>query len=338
MDRVARLVVQIEEAISLGRSCDVSRLRLSLLLLDSAAELMLYRQVNNIFTYEGYHSRLLSLYEARENAGYELSPDEEKSRDELRERVVSAKDRARIERNFGAKLTFLQRRNLLEPAQVRVLRKLHKYRNDAYHNDRIRRGSLDSAVRVYTYVVCCMMRDFPLWSVAIGSYIPDDIKKYFDGSVPFPYTDVQALIANKILKDVNLDQPTEISHALSEHVLDRLTAMVESLEFIADYLSTARHGERWSRDDALRIVQIDNLSNVSSLDQVRQVRLPISPAHFKGWQHEATKLAYESDPLSAFSKFADIEDALEPIEAKIEDAAMAVDGEVQLQIDIARGK
>ena len=49
---------------------------------------------------------------------------------------------------------------LTEPL-ARVLKKLHKYRNKAYHRDQIRLGTLASATRIYAYLVCALMQNFP---------------------------------------------------------------------------------------------------------------------------------------------------------------------------------
>jgi hypothetical protein len=52
----------------------------------------------------------------------------------------------------------------------------------------------------------------------------------------------------------------------------------------------------------------------------------------------AQALGHEVDPIAAFAEFADIEDAFEPVEVKVQEALVAIDHEIQLQIDIARGK
>lgn len=45
---------------------------------------------------------------------------------------------------------------------ARVLKKLHKYRNEAYHRDQLRVSTLEGAIKIYAYLVCSLMRDFPM--------------------------------------------------------------------------------------------------------------------------------------------------------------------------------
>lgn len=52
----------------------------------------------------------------------------------------------------------------------------------------------------------------------------------------------------------------------------------------------------------------------------------------------AQTVANETDPVRAFAEFADVEDTFEGAEVKVGEALTAIDREVQLQIDIARGK
>lgn len=61
-------------------------------------------------------------------------------------------------------------------------------------------------------------------------------------------------------------------------------------------------------------------------------------AKFRAWRKDAADLATETDDLTAFAAFADLEDVFEPIEQQVKRLAREVDEEIQLQIDIARGK
>jgi hypothetical protein len=64
----------------------------------------------------------------------------------------------------------------------------------------------------------------------------------------------------------------------------------------------------------------------------------VSAAELCAWRREGEDLAGQVDDLQAFTTFADIEDAFEPIERKVLDLALGVDREIQHQIDAYLGK
>ena len=105
VERIERLVVHVEEAIRLGSSSDIPRLRLSLLLLDSAAELMLHRETSYLLASETTSAQLLQKLQGYEDLGHVLPPDLQRTRDELRDLVTPAAKRREIERYFDARLS-----------------------------------------------------------------------------------------------------------------------------------------------------------------------------------------------------------------------------------------
>jgi hypothetical protein len=58
----------------------------------------------------------------------------------------------------------------------------------------------------------------------------------------------------------------------------------------------------------------------------------------EGWRRLGEKLELETNDLYAFGKFADLEEALEPVEELVTEQAVAIDHEIQRQVDLARGK
>jgi hypothetical protein len=157
VDSLERLVVHVEEAVRLGCMNDDPHLRLGLMMLDSAAELLLHRECDSRLRWAGEYRELVRAAEEwRVVMGKELS-----SAAGLREEAIPAALCRWIDRDFGAKCDYLVGRGVLAEPRARVLKKLHKYRNEAYRRDRLRLGTLASASRVYVYLLCTLMRDFP---------------------------------------------------------------------------------------------------------------------------------------------------------------------------------
>src|SRR4051794_35335838 len=68
MERLERLVIHVEEALRLARYEDEAHLRLALMLLDSAAELILHRAVQTKVDLQYWEAHMLKSYDRAEKA------------------------------------------------------------------------------------------------------------------------------------------------------------------------------------------------------------------------------------------------------------------------------
>lgn len=251
MQRLERLVVHIEEALRLARYEDDPHLQLALMLLDSAAELILHRVVQGKLTFHHLESQLLKTYDRGEQQGLTLDDAAKKSQAELRKKVLSRSKLKDLDRNFDAKAEYLRQLGDLPEAEARVLRKLHAYRNEAHHRDRVRSGSLRSAVNIYSYLVCTMMRDLNVTGVAVRLSTPVALKPYLGDSPWSAGLDAPRRIAEKLLASSGMDRHAELGIALGNHLDDRLQAMLEGLEEIVGFISDGPTHEEWDTETAL---------------------------------------------------------------------------------------
>lgn len=220
-----------------------------------------------------------------------------------------------------------------------MLRKLHAYRNEAHHRDRVRSGSLRSAVNIYSYLVCTMMRDLNVTGVAVRLSTPVALKPYLGDSPWSAGLDAPRRIAEKLLASSGMDRHAELGIALGNHLDDRLQAMLEGLEEIVGFISDGPTHEEWDTETALVLVQVDDQTGAfMTPDEARRTKVSFTLDDLGALRVRAQALAHETDPVRAFAEFAGVEDAFEPVEVKVEEALIAIDREIQLQIDIARGK
>lgn len=98
-----------------------------------------------------------------------------------------------------------------------------------------------------------------------------------------------------------------------------------------DFLSVLGMIQTSGRDDPF-----DHLRR--AVEDYRKWEQPVDEARFRAWRKAGATLATETEDVTAFVAFADIEDALEPIERQVMRLALDVDSEIQHQIDVARGK
>ena len=102
MDRLYRTVVQLEEARRLLEQGDVAHLRLALILLDNAVEVMMHRVIEHEMEYSKMYARMLENFPSGP-----LDPRGEELRREMSTHVVPPKRQKEIRRVFGEKIKFL---------------------------------------------------------------------------------------------------------------------------------------------------------------------------------------------------------------------------------------
>jgi hypothetical protein len=136
VEALERLVVHVEEALRFAGMQDDPHLRLGLLLLDSAAEVLLHRECQSRLQWAERDRQLVrQADELKAQTGKEMEWVAE-----LREKIVPPSYRRKIDRDFGVKCDYLAGLGLLAAPHARVLKKLHRYRNEAYHRDQLRQA------------------------------------------------------------------------------------------------------------------------------------------------------------------------------------------------------
>jgi hypothetical protein len=340
VDSLERLVVHVEEAMRLGCMNDDPHLRLGLIMLDRPAELLLHRECDSRLRWAGQYRELIrGAEEWRVTMGKELT-----SAAGLQEKAVPAAQCKRIDRDFSAKCDYLVGLGVLAEPRARVLKKLHKYRNEAYHRDRLRLGTLASATRIYAHPVCILMRDFPQHGTGgithLTPYVPAGLLKYLDDDEDWvslmldrrKCAGLQARIASRLLAEAGPGL-TSVVEVLSQHFCGRLDAVREAAEDVASFFCQPGRDEGWDWKAALGLAQLD-LPRLPSSGQARSAAVPVGPGHIRQWRAEGEALAAQADDLAAFAAFADLEDAFEPVEALVMDLL----SEVEVHRDLVSGR
>ena len=326
------VLFQLDEARRYVEDGRLERLRLGLLLLDNALEIQLNRQIKADLAYEKSKEQLREkiLEIPRDDP-----PTDLQSYLAWTPRTPAKKER--IDRFFDEKIDYLVRRtHRLDSRLAGPLKRLHKYRNEAYHGAKVRKETIRTAAILLIELNCQLLLSLPetLTSYASG----DDyswLKERFD-------IEPARLLGDRVTLARILDEirsgilPTDevFVTALTEHIDSRFEELDDALDSLvtdtsipdreavltfSQYLSET--GDRCFDPVILRTFPAKYRLN--SVDQLRKKISQISAAQNR---------------LDAFSKFSSIEKELEPIEAVVYSLARAVDEWIQVQIDIARGK
>jgi hypothetical protein len=335
MRRLELTVVQLEEAKRFIQSDRIPHLRLALLLLDNTAEVLMHRVIQDeLMRSESYARMAASL----RSDPYE---DDEKGRllSQLEPKIVPDKRKRSLERYFDEKADFLsQERQHISVPVARVLKHIHQYRNEAYHNDRVRPDSLRPVVLVLFDAVCTLLdtlrRHSTTWH---GGDSEAWLERYGFSRFVCNADEIQLGISQALRAGLPLDAEG-IRTALSTHLTSRLDGIEESIDFVRE----STHPDR-NKEEALKGVQYWNADRsrnpwVCAEPAFTMFRPRYTLASIEQWRREVAALHGVADKLEMFNRFADIEDDFEPLEELLSEVAGLIDNAIQAEIDLRRGK
>ena len=336
VDRLYRTVVQIEEAKKLIEQGDVAHLRLALILLDNAVEVMMHRVIEGKMRHSDVYARMLENFPANPS-----DPKGEEIRRELATQVVRPKRQKEIRRVFGEKVKFLSEDNDGIPLPcARALNHLHDYRNETQHRDEVRSESITAATLVYFDIAAdLLVRLQPGTTAWMGGKNYDWLKRYGLETKFAPSEELRPRIAEGLRAGLPLDI-AGIRTALATHLMGRIEVMENQLNFIGEFLPLDVRAET-----PLKVVQFWHQnprppihSPEETHAQIHAFVAPHGPDAFTKWRAATDALNVVEDKLEMFDRFATIEDEFEPLEAMIDDYVSDIDRYIQSQIDVARGK
>ncbi len=332
MDRLYRTVVQLEEAKKLIEQGDVAHLRLALILLDNAVEVMMHRVIEHELEYSTIYARMLE-----NSPSGPLDPKGEELRREMSIHVVPSKRQKEIRRVFGEKIKFLSEDRTKIPLPcARALKHLHDYRNETQHQDQVRSESIRPATLVFFDIAAdFIVRLHPGTTVWDGGQNYDWLKKY-GAQEKFALAEE---IRHRIAEGLRVGLPLDVAGirtALATHLGDRIDVMENQLVFVEEFLPSDLRAET-----PLKVIQFWHQNPMPPNASPAAVHAFVAPHDadvFTRWRTATDALNAVGDKLEMFDRFATIEDEFEPLEKMIDDTVSGIESQIQHAIDVARGK
>jgi hypothetical protein len=331
-----RTVVQLVEARRLADFDNVPHGRLALLLLDNAAETMLYRQAKEALGWAGWYSKML-----KQLGPFEDGDDEDLKalREGLESKTVSEKTRKKIEQNFTdlVKFVFSRPDCGLERELASCLNALHRYRNAAYHQDFVSADVLGPANEIYFNLCCQLLKDQRFTMMAALAEPPASVAALLPDLPTAPVlNDEKTLgdsVADKLLAQHHLDHGG-ITSALAAHLVARIGVVERNLDEFITYL-----GYR-DKVSALRVIQLmpygDEPPTVP--DDFLTRKLDVTDRTIQSWTRRAAAISDLSSAQDALRQFDEVESAVARFEDQLEPFMIAIDREIEREIDTRRGK
>jgi hypothetical protein len=327
MERLRRTVVQLEEAKRFILDGEVAHLRLAVILLDNAVDVILHRRVSDTLQSANMYARMLQRF-----PDGPLDGQGEALRQEIAAKTIPQARQKKVARFFGEKLTLLTENGELPAATARALRHLHDYRNELQHHDHVRPESIRPAALILFDIALDLMVTLVPGSMSFGS--DDDIdwlKDYGMEPIPFGRDDLREVIAAQLRHGLPLDTDG-VRAALIAHLGTRLDVMEPNSAELAGYALSPidlagmlQQHQRWEQGlpDAP-----PNAANIAPFDKLDSLAR---------WRSDVAGLTSIGDKLDLFDRFGTLEDELEPLERGLQEVVDAIEAAGEVASDIARG-
>lgn len=349
MRRAAELAAQVFTARDALLRDTAEDLRVAFLLFDSAVETLLVRRVQSDMRLGRWDRGRFALWRGDSPIEIDLNDYEQKERveaastDQFVHWQLSKSQKRKIEREFESKLKLLAWEGVLPAPYVSVIGRLHEYRNEMYHREESRPDALRIVVHLYAWIIADLLERLgPGW-FSHYSGDPDDLLErtyrrmgrdspriqgiMFDG------LSMQSDMAEALREGLDLATASDL---LADYISSRLEALHESIDFCIDFISATKGFEGMRRADLVRVIYSDEPSG--SIEQLRRHKPRIREAQFARWDQWPGRIKHLSEPIDAFLSLAEFEAEFEEFENRVQELTFAIDREIQLQTDIARGK
>lgn len=346
------ILEQINHSKNLILENDTSSLRMALILLDNAAEILMYRTVLSEFRENEIYEKIREMdRKLHEKAKSALPSDifdkfltEHALTEHALPKILEEKKKKNILKYFDEKITFLcDTCGLISSPVSAVLSSLHSYRNETYHRDIIRNEILRPIAILYFELVCELVTYL---KQGCNSYSSEDdwsqfFTKYGLGKTQckmgmLSNEDIEAIL-NRFRTELSIDLH-ELRENLQKYVINRLDEILDRLNFISDALDIK------PLNTTLKLIQFTQIKDSLQLNNILQSKefnnytAPITEEVFSNCRAKTHHFVNIDEKLVLFMAFKDVEDQFEPIEHKINDLADKLDAAIQSAINIARGK
>lgn len=325
---------QLEECKQLILHGGVPQLRMATLLADNVAEVLMHRRIEDLLVYSGWYENML-----KRVLSYPKDPEREGLISKFKAEIIPEPRKKKIRRFFDEKVKFLsEEKKEIEPVLGSVLTCMHRYRNEAYHQDKLRNEIARPVALLLFEVVCDLFVDLGPKSLGVSS---EENWKWFEqryGVMPFDAANEagRSAIRGHLRAGLPLSLE-ELRDNLLSHLNKRLESAYRALDFMIENVAKIK-----TRHDAMKFAQYwasrkDAQSPPSDEEYNKFVPLR-SLADLEHWADELSVLEKMDSKLTVFGEFVRREEELEPIEAIIHDQAAELDHAIQMEIDRMRGK
>lgn len=255
--------------------------------------------------------------------------------------------------NFDGKAKVACKLGLFDQSMCESILNLHSYRNSSYHQGLRHEAILHSLAMFYFKCACEVLKAYEpqMWGWSSNDKISYRAKKYL-GDTGFMKHKVAFNAAYVRLSEVVSSMENTLIHDLTED----MRSTIGSIDYAIDFLSTDGPGDK-NRDEVVVNSQAwpfaftdegkvfahqhgCSKKSVGGLVDwlIANYNWPVSTDPIPSWMSRLHSLSKEKEEYKALKKYCDFMRQTEDIRSKIDESAFQLEGYIQQQIDIMRGK
>lgn len=257
--------------------------------------------------------------------------------------------------NFDAKVRFAKASSLIPEKVADSILYLHTFRNTPYHKGLRHEGILHSLALFYFECSCELLKNFrpAFGSSSSGDVISHRAMKYL-GKTSFLSNQEAYSKAWSRLSEVAEAMPADLIQDLSIDISKTIDGTDNYINFLAEdspepqtrkeavinsqawALAFTDEGREFFRDRLCPALSLSVQGHVDWL--AKHYPWPVKDDPIPGWRRRADSIKNSDDKHSALKKYVDFLKQTEEIREVIDESAAQLDGHIQHQIDLARGK
>jgi hypothetical protein len=255
--------------------------------------------------------------------------------------------------NFDNKAKAARKLGLLEEEHCESILNLHSFRNTSYHRGLRHEGILHSLAIFYFRNACDVLKAYEpsLWSWSSSDKISYRARKYLGDTRLFDHKK-KYLAAYSRLDEVAASMDSDLICDLSTDMEDTIESMDDAINFLANDGPEKKgrdeviiDAQAWPfafTDEGREFARTNGCKDKSVGGYVQWLasnyNWQFKSDPIQGWRARLNSLSSEKNQHKALKRYCDFMRQTEDIRSMLSESAAQLDGYIQQQIDIARGK
>jgi hypothetical protein len=222
---------------------------------------------------------------------------------------------------------FLGECGRLEPPVPRILCEIHRYRNEAYHQNKIRKETIRLVALLLFDLACELLVTLrPSGFTFEGGDDWSTFERRFGKHVQELITHEGVEHIRDILRLGLSLELSDFRRSLADHLESRLDNLLKDLAFI-------KENSRGSEFDQVKTWIKDSARFSEATREYKAIVTDFNMEQFARLRVEIDRLRHVQNKLLLFSSFADVEGKFEPMEECVSELASELDSAIQLAVD-----
>jgi len=259
-------------------------------------------------------------------------------------------------RTFEAKLRFARLQGQVTEEQSRTIAIMHSFRNEVYHVGLQHEAILPDLARFYFSTACGFLASYKggYFGYTVGIELPERSKKYFSNDKFIPGRREDFEKGCQALDAACTHNKSTTINSLADHMEEVIAECSNCLDIVADGVF---EGQQRSRDAAVIDGQTWQIAFTTEGNEfaanngyVGETIFELTdwlaknyPLRFKkdpipNWKRQAKRLRSTGNPHAALETYQSFMTFTAPFREALYEGASQVEGEIQNQIDMRRGK